>query len=212
LPTVLMGLGVIIATLLTACTTPRPTYKIALAAPFEGHLRQAGYDAFPAFRLALREQIAAGGVGPYQIEFVAYNDNADPAFAARVAHNVVEDARVLAVIGHLLPETSAAAMPVYATAQMPVITLAGPDTTCRTPPCAYAGFVNATPEQQTQAGAAMQHFAEVSGGPVAGSGSIQAYLATRLVLRAVADDVAAHGTPTRAGVGEALSRLTVCRP
>ena len=194
---------------------PRTTYKIALVAPFEGHLRQAGYDAFPAFRLALREQIVAGGTGPYDIEFVAYNDNADPAFAERVAHNVVEDGRVLAVIGHVLTTTSAAAQPVYAEAQLPMVTLA-PSTRdaphCVAQPFVYTGLITPTSEQARQAEQALNHFTEVSGGPAAGADSLQAYLATRLVLQAIADDVAAHGAPTRAGVGQMLSRVAGCAP
>ena len=141
---------------------------------------------------------------------MAYNDNADPAFAARVAHNVTEDPQVLAVIGHVLPATSAAALPIYAAAQLPVMTLAGSSPGCSTQPFVYPGPINPTPEQQVQAMQAMQHFAEVSGGPAAGAGSIQAYLATRLLLQAIADDVAAHGRPTRAGVGESMSRLAAC--
>ena len=105
-------------------------------------MRQTGYDVFPAFRLALREQILAGGIGPYEVEFVAYNDNADPVFAARVAHNVVEDARMLAVIGHGLPAPSAAALSVYAAAQLPVIMLAGPNPSCIAQPFVYTGLIN----------------------------------------------------------------------
>ena len=71
--------------------TPLPTVKIALVAPFEGRFAAVGYEAFPAMRIALREQIAAGGIGGFQVEFVAYNDNADPALAARMARNVLMD-------------------------------------------------------------------------------------------------------------------------
>jgi ABC-type branched-subunit amino acid transport system substrate-binding protein len=112
--------------LLPACAAPRPTIKIALVAPFEGRFREVGYDAFPAMRLALREQIRAGGVGTgsnaaYQVEFVAYNDNADPAVAERVAHDVVIDDDVVAVIGHFRTDTTLAAMHVYTEAQLALL-------------------------------------------------------------------------------------------
>ncbi len=106
---------------LAACGRPRPTIKIALVAPFEGRFREVGYDAFPAMRLALRQQIQAGGIGNYQVEFVAYNDNADPAFAGRVAHNVVLDADVMAVIGNLRTDTTRAAQPVYSQANLALV-------------------------------------------------------------------------------------------
>ena len=106
---------------LAACGAPRPTIKIALVAPFEGRFREVGYDAFPAMRLALRQQIQAGGIGNYEVTFVAYNDNADPAFAERVAHNVVLDEHVMAVIGNLRADTTRAAQPVYSASGLALV-------------------------------------------------------------------------------------------
>lgn len=111
---------------LAACGRPLPTYKIALVAPFEGRQRQVGYDVFPALRLAIREQINAGGVGGAFVTFIAYNDSADPAMAARVAHNVALDPEVLAVMGHLTLSTTLAAMDVYTNAHLPLLTLLVP--------------------------------------------------------------------------------------
>jgi len=107
--------------LLSACAAPRPTVKIALVAPFEGRLRRVGYDAFPAMRLAIREQIAAGGVGGAHVTFVAYNDDGDPQAAARIARNVARDPEVVAVIGHFVPSTTLAALAVYTSAGLPVL-------------------------------------------------------------------------------------------
>lgn len=107
--------------LLAACAAPRPVVKIALVAPFEGRLRQVGYEAFPAIRLAIRERIAAGGAGGVQVTFIAYNDNGDPATAARIARNLALDPEVVGVIGHLVLSTTLAALPVYTQAGLPVI-------------------------------------------------------------------------------------------
>ncbi len=109
----LLVLPVLLLIMAAACNVPRQVVKIALVAPFEGYYREVGYDAFPAMRLALRQQIIAGGVGNYEVSFVAYNDNADPFFAERVAHNVVQDESVMAVIGHLRRDTTQQALPVY---------------------------------------------------------------------------------------------------
>ncbi len=108
---------------LAACGRPAPTYKIALVAPFEGRLRQIGYDVFPAMRLAIRDQINAGGVGPPRafVSFIAYNDSADPQMAERVAHNVALDPEVLAVMGNFTLSTTLAAMDVYTSAGLPLI-------------------------------------------------------------------------------------------
>lgn len=107
--------------LLAACGAPRPVVKIALVAPFEGRLRQVGYEAFPAMRLAIRERIATGGTGSVHVTFIAYNDDGDPTTAARIARNVVLDPEVVAVIGHLVLSTTLAALPVYTQAGLPVL-------------------------------------------------------------------------------------------
>jgi ABC-type branched-subunit amino acid transport system substrate-binding protein len=117
----LAALALAIAPACGASLTPLPTVKIALVAPFEGRFAAVGYEAFPAMRIALRKQIAAGGIGGYQVEFVAYNDNADPVQAARMARNVVLDTSVVAVIGHYRLDTTLAALAVYTQAGLPVI-------------------------------------------------------------------------------------------
>jgi ABC-type branched-subunit amino acid transport system substrate-binding protein len=256
--------------LLPACAVPRPTIKIALVAPFEGRFREVGYAAFPALRLALREQIRSGGIGNYQVEFVAYNDNADPAYAARVAHNVVLDERVVAIIGHLRLDTTLSALHVYTDAQMPVVVPDVPADRLPDAPFVYrlapattaldaglslchsdatpidsegpqpfrglvpthtlaflpdfqspaaprllgtsmSGLCFATPvpypHDLPAAVQALSGFSEVAGGPAPGPRSISAYDATRLVLQAIRADIDAHGTPTRAGVAEALKHV-----
>ena len=118
---VLQLVSLLVLPVLPACAVPRPTIKIALVAPFEGRFREVGYDAFPAMRLALREQIKAGGIGRYQVEFVAYYDDADPVLAERVAHDVVLDERVMAVIGHFRLDTTRAAAAVYVQGQLALV-------------------------------------------------------------------------------------------
>jgi ABC-type branched-subunit amino acid transport system substrate-binding protein len=199
--------------LLAACAAPRPTLKIALVAPFEGRQRQVGYDAFPSMRMALREANAAGGLSNrFFIEFVAYNDNGEPGFAARVAHNVSQDKSVLVVLGHLRQNTTDAALPVYAKAGLPVLALDDAPISCNTSTLSYRGPIRLNPQQQAEGEQAMQRFTEVSGGPPPGAGSIPAYVATKLVVQAIAQDVVAHGSPSREGVGRALGALLGCKP
>ena len=256
--------------LLPACAVPRPTIKIALVAPFEGRFREVGYDAFPALRLALREQIRAGGIGNYQVEFVAYNDNADPSYAERVAHNVTLDEQVVAVIGHLRQDTTLSALHVYTAANLPIvvpdvpadrlphdplvfrlapatITLTAALSVCHGPATAthddglqpFRGVVpthtlallpdfqspvaprllgasisglcfastDPYPRDFPAAATALSGYSEVAGGPAPGPRSISTFDATRLLLQAIRADIDAHGTPTRAGVAEALRHV-----
>ncbi len=56
------------------------------------------------------------------IEIVTYYDDGDPAKAAAVAQEIVDDGRYVAVIGHSYSRTSEAAAPIYDAAGMPAIT------------------------------------------------------------------------------------------
>jgi ABC-type branched-subunit amino acid transport system substrate-binding protein len=110
--------------LLASCRFPgtiRPTVKIGLVAPFEGRYRYVGYDVIYAARLAVREADAAGGVGGYSVELVAYDDGADLAAALGQARKLAVDPEVVVAIGHFREETTAVALSVYTEAGMPLV-------------------------------------------------------------------------------------------
>jgi ABC-type branched-subunit amino acid transport system substrate-binding protein len=115
---------VLLITLLPACTVvhlTRPVVKIGLVAPFEGQYRYVGYDAIYAARLALREANAAGGVGGYSVELVAYDDRGDVQGARTAARDLSQDPAVVAVIGHFRDPTTAAARALYDQAGLPLL-------------------------------------------------------------------------------------------
>ena len=114
----------LVVMLLAGCAFPgtvRPTVKIGLVAPFEGRFRYVGYDVIYAVRLALREANAAGGVGGYSVELVAYDDGADSAMAIQQARKLAVDPEVVAAIGHFRDSTTAAALGTYAEAGVPLV-------------------------------------------------------------------------------------------
>ncbi|MCP4539944.1 MAG: ABC transporter substrate-binding protein [Chloroflexi bacterium] len=92
-----------------------------MVAPFEGRYRYIGYDVIYAVRLALQEVNAAGGVGGYNVELVAYDDGADPVMAVEQARKLATDPQVVAVIGHFREETTLAASDIYAEAGIPLV-------------------------------------------------------------------------------------------
>ena len=98
----------------------RPVVKVGLVGPFEGQYRYVGYDAIYAARLALREANAAGGVGSYHVELVAYDDQGTVQGARQAAQNLIQDPQVVAVIGHFRDATSAAAQPIYERSGLPL--------------------------------------------------------------------------------------------
>jgi ABC-type branched-subunit amino acid transport system substrate-binding protein len=199
---------------LAACAHPPRTVKIALIAPFEGRARQLGYDAFPALRLALRERMVRTSGGSLQIEFVAYDDGADPVKAERVARNAVRDPDVLAVIGHLTLTPTLRALPVYRQARIPVLVphLApesvpqDPWVFCMGPAAAARGADGREapdPQSLPAAAQALERFQELSLGPPPSAGSIVAYDAAGVLLSAI-DAAHRAGQLDRAGVAAAL--------
>lgn len=207
--------------MLAACGPPRALDRIALAAPFEGRERAVGYAAFPAMRLALREAIPAT-----PIDFIAFNDDGDPAGAARVAADIVRDPAVLVVIGHGALSTTLAALPVYAAAGMPIIVIgtlpdvvpvragvftlspsqAALDACARSAgrPCAEG----VDPGRSAEVDRALAAFAEIAGGAGPTRGSAVALDATRVAITAI-QLAARNGAPTRASVAAALAETQV---
>lgn len=105
------------------CRTLPRTVKVGLVAPFEGRWRDTGYDAIYAARLAIREVNEGGGIDGYRVELVALDDGGDARLAAEAAATLVADPQVLVALGHWLPETTAAAAPVYAAASLALLPL-----------------------------------------------------------------------------------------
>jgi ABC-type branched-subunit amino acid transport system substrate-binding protein len=203
---------------LSACASRPPrVYRIALAAPFEGRQRGLGYDAFPAFRLALRDHIAANPAARVQIDFVAYDDGADAIKARHVAEHIAADPDVLAVIGHLTLTTTLSALGGYTSNGIPLLVTGIPADALpehallfRLAPTAAAltrGFEAPPPQTLPAAQAALSRFVDLSLGPQPGRGAVAAYDATALLLAAIDADIASNGAPTRAGVAQALRTL-----
>jgi ABC-type branched-subunit amino acid transport system substrate-binding protein len=120
-----VALCLLLVTFLTASCTflrvTRPVVKIGLVGPFEGPYRYVGYDAIYAARLALREANAAGGVGGYTVQLVAYDDQGTVAGARTAARNLALDADMVAVIGHFRDETTVATRALYAQADLSLV-------------------------------------------------------------------------------------------
>jgi ABC-type branched-subunit amino acid transport system substrate-binding protein len=126
-----ISLSLCLAILLAACTaSTQPVVKIGLVAPFEGRYRSIGYEAIYAARLAIREINARGGINGHRIELVALDDRGELEQAITAARQLVLDPQVVAVIGHLRPDSSDAAMQVYCEAGLPVIIIESAASPC----------------------------------------------------------------------------------
>lgn len=187
----LLGLALV---LIAGCAGVDPVVKIGLVGPFEGRHRVIGYDAIYSARLAVREINAAGGVGGHRVALVALDDGGDPELAAQAAASLALDPAVVAVVGHYLPETTAAAAPIYAEAGLPLIATGAPPFAESDPARLPARF------RETYAG--VTPFDETAG-PFAGS----TYDAFGLLWQALAVAEESAGAITRSSVQEALPGL-----
>ncbi len=181
--------------LLTACAGVDPVIKIGLVGPFEGADRAVGYDVIYSARLAVREMNAAGGIAGYRVSLVALDDSGDVGLARETAVSLTLDPSVVAVVGHWTPDTTNAALPVYAEAGLPFIA-AGDGVFGTAVPAQY-------PAEFREAYESVTPFNE-SPGPYAAP----AYDAFQL-LREALETAGENGTLTREGVALALRGLEV---
>jgi len=87
-----------------------------------------------------------GGIDGHPIEIVSFDDQDDPEIAVEVANEIVADDRFVAVVGHRLSSTSVAAAPIYAAAEVPMIspTATADDLTADCEWCFRTVFDNST--------------------------------------------------------------------
>ncbi len=99
------------------------TIAIGSVAPLTGGIAHLGKDNENGARLAIEEANAAKikiGSKDAAFELISYDDQADPKVGTTVAQKLV-DAKVAGVVGHLNSGTSIPASPIYAQANIPVI-------------------------------------------------------------------------------------------
>ena len=193
-PGLVLVLALLLALLSVGCRSVDPVVKVGLVAPFEGRHRAVGYDALYSARLAVRQLNAAGGIDGTRIALVALDDSGSTEFAAATADSLIIDPGVVAVVGHWLPETTAAAEPQYAGSGLALI--AGGD----------APFLPTDPQRLSaefvEAYTAVTPFDETPG-PYAGP----AYEAYQSLWRVLEEAQKQHGAITRATVLQTLNGL-----
>ena len=179
---------------LAGCASVDPVVKVGLVAPFEGRHREIGYDAIYAARLAVREINAAGGIGGHRVALVALDDRGEIELSRGAAAALGVDSDVVAVVGHYLPETTAAAGELYARDGLPLLA-AGVAPLAASDPAALsddfrAAYEGVTPFDET-----------------AGPFAAPTYDAFGLLWSALAQAEETEGRITRGSVQEALRGL-----
>lgn len=106
----LQTLPIFLAAMSLSCDRSNEPILFGLAGPFS---EQRGRSMQLAAELAVSEINQAGGLLGRRVELVIHDDSSREDTAARVASSLYDDDRVVAVIGHLSSNTTAAAAPIY---------------------------------------------------------------------------------------------------
>ena len=112
----------LLAIVLGSCSAvPKGTLTIAVAESKPGSKKDPyAHSLYAGAKLAADHINELGGVNGLVVKIVPYADNNDPKLAAQNAQTIVES-NASAVIGHSSSESSSAAAPIYALADLPVV-------------------------------------------------------------------------------------------
>ncbi len=94
------------------------TIKIGMGAPMTGDVAAFGQDISSAAKIAISD---AGKFQGFSFELVAEDDGGTPEGGAAVANKLVADPTVVAIAGHIFSGATAAAMPIYEAANIPMM-------------------------------------------------------------------------------------------
>ena len=113
--------------LLVACTNqPKGEALLFVAAPLSGFQANGGQTVVGGVRLKAEQANRAGGIAGYQVKVVALDDESDPDVAVSLTEEVqaalTRGDKVLGFIGHYNSGETLAAMDVYSTLPIVVIT------------------------------------------------------------------------------------------
>jgi len=95
------------------------TLDIALVGPMTGDTAWVGEELERGAQVAVRSWNEANA--DFHLRLVVFDDQNDPDLAANVARQIVDDEKIIAVVGHATSDASLAAAPIYAAASLPVI-------------------------------------------------------------------------------------------
>lgn len=101
------------------------TVKIGSVLSVTGPASFLGEPEDKTLRMYVDKINAAGGVGGKKIELVIYDDGGDASKARTFATRLIEDDKIVAMVGGSTTGTTMAMIPVFEEAQVPFISLAG---------------------------------------------------------------------------------------
>lgn len=126
-------MGILTASIITACSNNSPTIKIGISGPYTGAYAASGEQLWKGATQAIADINAAGGIGGAKLVAVKGDDSCQPQKAVSVAKKLVSKDKVAAVVGHFCSSSSIPASEIYHDSDILMITPAStnPDVTDR---------------------------------------------------------------------------------
>lgn len=98
------------------------TVKIGLIAPQTGPVAQYGIAVMNAVNLAVEEVNATDGINGKKVEIVVYDNKADATESINIFNRLVENDKIVALVGPVISSTSLAVAPIANEKGIPMIT------------------------------------------------------------------------------------------
>lgn len=97
------------------------TIKIGLLVPLTGPAAADGFSAHSSVKLALERVNSTGGLLGKKVELIAYDDRADGKEAVALARKLIEQDKVVAVVGGSYSTPSRAVAPIFQEEKIPFV-------------------------------------------------------------------------------------------
>lgn len=122
--TMIIALSLVFGACAPAQDAASGSIKIATVGPITGDGAVWGTQQQQGVQLAIDDINAAGGLLGRQVELVPFDDKGDPKEAVSAAQRIVDDASIVAVVGHLYSSSTIAAGPIYTKGKTPLVAVA----------------------------------------------------------------------------------------
>ena len=114
-------LAVVLSSLLVSSQASPVVVRIAVAAPLSGTRASTGKTIALGATLAIQEAQARFNKFGIKLELVQFDDFATPVGGAAAARKIIQDPSILGVVGHMNSGVTLEAMPIYAPANLTLI-------------------------------------------------------------------------------------------
>ncbi len=120
---IVLAVMIVAAFALTSCGGGKATeIKIGGISPLTGEAATFGQSTKNGMELAVEEWNAAGGVLGKQIKLIVEDDKGDPAEGAAVFSKLIEQDKVVAIVGGITSRVALAGAPIAQAAKVPMVT------------------------------------------------------------------------------------------